>query len=163
MLKIGSTTAATMYSNLGTALGLNQATTGEKYEKISMLQKFVLDVAVQQINQHTELVISYELQKEGRSFTAVYFTIRRQQVPLVAEPPTTERLHTARQKLVEWEIRDSRLVTQILGNDTFVEELFKFSYNLKIGKVKAIRNPGGLFLTTIGLREAKQRAVKRAA
>lgn len=56
-------------SELKIILGLNQAkrTTGERYQKISMLQKFVLDIAVQQINEHTELAISYEFKKETRS------------------------------------------------------------------------------------------------
>jgi hypothetical protein len=152
-------------SELKTILGLNQTkrTTGERYQKISTLQKFVLDIAVQQINEHTELDISYEFKKEGSSFTAVRFIIKRQKELIIAEPPATERLHLARQKLAELEILDSRLVTQILSDDTFVEELFKFSYSLKTGKVKATRSPGGLFLTIIGLREAKLKAVKRAA
>jgi hypothetical protein len=150
---------------LKTMLGLKQTkrATGERYQKISMLQKFVLDVAVQQVNEHTELAISYEFKKEGCSFAAVRFMIKRQKTLAIAESSVTERLHLARQKLAELEIRDSRLVTQILSEDTFVEELFRFSYSLRTGKVKAARNPGGLFLTIIGLREAKPKAVNRAA
>lgn len=150
---------------LKTILGLNQTkrTTGERYQKISMLQKFVLDIAVQQINEHTELDISYEFEKEGSSFSAVRFIVKRQKVLGIAESSATERLHLARQKLAELEIRDSRLVTQILSEDAFVEELFRFSYKLKTGKVKATRSPGGLFLTIIGLREAKPKKVNRAA
>jgi plasmid replication initiation protein len=152
-------------NELKTILGLNQTkrATGEKYQKISTLRKFVLDVAVQQINEHTELAIRYELKKEGCSFKAVSFTIERQKLLAIAESSVTERLHLARQKLAELEIRDSRLVTHILSEDTFVEELLRFSYSLKTGKIKAARNPGGLFLTIIGLREAKPKAVSRAA
>lgn len=158
-------TPAYPISELKTMLGLKQTqpANGEKYQKISMFQKAVLDIAVQQINEHTELVISYKFKKEGGKFTAVRFLVERQKAFAIAEPPATERLHLARQKLAELEIIDSRLVTQILSDDTFVEELFKFSYSLKTGKVKATRSPAGLFLTIIGLREAKLKVLKRAA
>lgn len=141
-------------SELKIMLGLKnvQGVTCEQYKKASMFKKFVLDVAVCQINQLTELTISYELQKRGRSFETIRFTIERQQVVALAEHPATARLHTARQRLAELEIRDPRLVAQILSDATFTDELFRFSYNLKAGKVKASRNPGGLFLTVIGLR-----------
>jgi hypothetical protein len=46
------------------------------------------------------------------------------------------------------------LVDQILSEARMIDELFKFCYNLKTGKVKAASNPGGLFLTVVGLRES---------
>ena len=131
----------------------------EQYSKVSMFQKFVLDVAVRQINQHTDLHISYELIKKGRAFESIRFLIRQQQpqqLPLPFEESADEaRQISARQRLAELEIRESRLVEQIVSEATMVDELFKFCYNLKTGKTKASTNPGGLFLTMIGLREAK--------
>ena len=43
-----------------------------------------------------------------------------------------------------------------------IDELFKFCYSLKTGKTKATTNPGGLFLTVVGLREAKPKALAKA-
>ncbi len=134
----------------------------EQYSKVSMFQKFVLDVAVKQINQHTDLHIDYELIKKGRSFESIRFLISQQQpqqLPLPFEQSADDaRQQSGRQRLAELEIREPRLVEQILGEAGMLDELFKFCYNLKTGKTKATTNPGGLFLTMVGLREAKPKA-----
>jgi plasmid replication initiation protein len=130
----------------------------EQYTKVSMFQKYVLDVAVSQINQHTDLHIGYELIKKGRSFESIRFLIKQQepqQLPLAFEQPLDDaRLQTARQRLAELDIRDARLVEQVLGDGRMMDELFSFCYKLKTGQVKATTNPGGLFLTMVGLRTA---------
>lgn len=131
----------------------------EQYSKVSMFQKYVLDVAVKQINQHTDLNIDYKLLKKGRSFESIQFSINQQQpqqLPLPFEQSANDaRQQSARQRLAELEIRETRLVDQILAEPAMVEELFKFCYALKTGKTKATVNPAGLFLTIIGLRDAK--------
>ena len=133
----------------------------EQYTKVSMLQKFVLDIAVKQINQHTELNISYELKKKGRSFNSIQFSVSQQepqQLPIPFESSIDEaKVASARQRLAELEIRDVRLVEQIVGDARLLADLFNFVHKLKTGKVKASTNPGGLFLTVIGLRDAKAR------
>jgi plasmid replication initiation protein len=149
-------------------LGLKDAqnTTEEQYKKFSMFQKSVLAVAVQQINQHTELTISYTLHKRGRSFDTIRFAIQQkeqQQVLPVAESALTASLQVAREQLVQLKIIDPRLVAQILNDATLRAELFKFSYSLKTDKLKSTRNPGGLFLTIVGLSQAEPKALKRAA
>jgi plasmid replication initiation protein len=118
-----------------------------------------LDVAVTQINHNTDLHISYELVKKGRSFETIQFSIKQQepqQLPIPFESNVDEaRVASARQRLAELEIRDVRLVEQIVGDAQLLADLFNFVHKLKTGKIKASSNPGGLFLTMIGLREAK--------
>lgn len=127
----------------------------EQYTKVSMLQKFVLDVAVNQINQHTDLKLRYELLKKGRAFESVRFFIQAQlpeQLPLPFEQPLDEaREEKARLHLKDLDIKDPALVARILGNPELVNDLFGFVYKLKTGKVKAATNAGGLFLKTAGL------------
>ena len=127
----------------------------EQYTKVSMLQKFVLDVAVNQINQHTDLKLRYELLKKGRAFESVRFFIQAQlpeQLPLPFEQPLDEaREEKARLHLKDFDIKDPALVARILGNPELVNDLFGFVYKLKTGKVKAATNAGGLFLKTAGL------------
>ncbi|MFC7670970.1 hypothetical protein ACFQT0_28930 [Hymenobacter humi] len=78
-----------------------------------------------------------------------------QQLPLAFEQPLDDaRQQMARQRLAELDIRDARLVAQVLGEARLVDELFAFCYKLKTGKVKATSNPGGLFLTVVGLRKS---------
>ena len=118
----------------------------EQYTKVSMFQKYVLDVAVTQINQNTDLHIGYELIKKGRSFENIRFQIKQQephQLPLPFEQPLDDsRLQMARQRLVELDIRDTRLIEQIPSEARMVDELFSFCYKLKTGKMKASTNPG---------------------
>jgi plasmid replication initiation protein len=134
----------------------------EQYTKVSMFQKFVLDVAVTQINRHTELRISYELVKKGRAFDTIRFSVEQQepqQLPLPFESSIDDvRVASARQRLAELEIRDARLVEQIVADTQLLAELFNFVHKLKTGKIKATSNSGGLFLTMVGLREAKSKA-----
>lgn len=127
----------------------------EQYLQISNLRTFVLDIAVEQINAHTDLTISYELNKVGRSFQSVCFYVVRQepqQLPIPFELDTEDaRRQTARRNLEELGIRDPALVRQILTTETMLTELFAFVYKVKTGKVKATSNAGGLFLKMCGL------------
>ncbi|KUG09071.1 replication initiation protein [Solirubrum puertoriconensis] len=128
----------------------------EQYTKVSMFQKFVLDVAVKQINQHTDLQIQYELIKKGRSFESIRFFIKQQtphQLPLQFERPAEDgKVELARQHLKTLGIVDPQLVDRILGEDRLVGEVNAFAYKLKTQKIKAEKNPAGLLLKVLGLR-----------
>ncbi|RZJ57017.1 MAG: RepB family plasmid replication initiator protein, partial [Hymenobacter sp.] len=139
----------------------------EQYTKVSMFQKHVLDLAVAQINQHTELRIAYQLHKKGRAFEEISFTVEMQepqQLPIPFEDTVDpDRVETARQRLLELQILDPRLTAQILGDAQLMGALFSFLHRLKTGKLKSTSNPGGLFLTMVGLRETKKRGKEKSA
>lgn len=128
----------------------------EQYEKISALQKYVLDVATTQINEHTDLRIDYELIKKGRSFHSVRFFVNEQvpqQLPIPFEDGAEEeKQRRGMLNLEALDIRDPKLIKQILGDVKKLDALFSFTYKHKTGKVKADKNPGGLFLKIVGLR-----------
>lgn len=128
----------------------------ELFQNISQLKARVLDIAVRQVNEHTDLHIEYQLLKTGRSYERLRFTIARQkprQMPIEFDRPVEEsRTQMARQHLDTLGISKAALVQQILNDSDLVNKLFKFVYELKTEKVKASRNPGGLFLTMNDLR-----------
>jgi len=128
----------------------------EQYTKVSMFKKFVLDTAVNQINTHTDLKISYDLVKNGRSYENIRFYINTQtpeQLPLPFDQPIENaRYLNTRQILDELGIKDTKIIQQILDNKPLTDGLFKFNYDLKTGKTKADKNPGGLLLKILGLR-----------
>lgn len=128
----------------------------ELFQNVSQLKARVLDIAVRQVSEHTDLRINYQLVKKGRSYESVRFTIDRQQprqLPIEFDRPVEEsRSQLARQHLETLGIAQPKLVQQILGDPESVDKLFKYVYQLKTGQVKATRNPGGLFLTMCGLR-----------
>ena len=136
----------------------------ELFQNISQLKARVLDIAVRQVSEHTDLKVDYTLVKKGRAYDAVRFTIARQiprQLPIPFEQPAEQsanqatehaRVLAAKQHLETLGIVQPQLVATILGDPTHVDQLFKFTYQLKTDKVKATKNPGGLFLKICGLR-----------
>ena len=116
----------------------------------------MLDIAVRQVSEHTDLKIDYQLLKKGRAYDAVRFTIARQlpqQLPIPFEQPVEDaRAFSAKQHLEALGITEPQLVATILGEAKHLDQLFKFTYHLKTDKIKATKNPGGLFLKICGLR-----------
>jgi plasmid replication initiation protein len=147
-------------------LGLIDEKGNEKMKQIIDLRTNVLDVAVRQINEHTELRISYTLEKVGRSYKNIVFTVKPQALAtpipfdLVATTqnvPGVQQTHydNAARILDELRITDAKHRQTILSNAAHVAEVNRYNHDLKTGKVKASRNPGGLLLVRLGLVAAK--------
>ena len=147
-------------------LGLVDDKGKDKAFRMSDFRESVLDVAVKQINEHTELHISYKLEKKVRTYKSIVFTVKRQAlaetVPfdLVAttqDVPGVQQSHydNAARILDELRITDARHRQTILSNAAHVAEVNRYNHDLKTGKVKASRNPGGLLLVRLGLVAAK--------
>jgi plasmid replication initiation protein len=128
----------------------------EQYTQISALQKYVLDVAITQINEHTDLHVKYELLKKGRSYQYIKFYVIAQeprQLPIPFELAADDaKAQMARKHLDALSITDAKLVQEITLTPKHLDALFAFMYKLKTEKIKANKNPGGLFLKMQGLR-----------
>lgn len=113
-----------------------------QYKIFTMFKKRVIDVAVDEINEKTELQVSYELLKEGRKITSICFAVGGQPFENTTNQSNTEILNKLEaygvkkrqaQKLIENHDED-----YILGNIRVVEE------ELKNGK--DIRNVTGYLM-----------------
>lgn len=139
-----------------------------EYAEITMFKKFVLDIAVKQVNEHTDLEIGYTLRKRGRSFQNITFTIKAQ--PLAVILPVKNGLtkggaapvgvsdaqyQNVRLLLEKWNIKRADMVNQIMNSADLVQEVNKFAYELQTGKVKVEKNVAGYLLTRLGLKEPK--------
>lgn len=147
-------------------LGLLDDKGNEKMKQLIDLRTNVLDVAMKQINEHTELHVSYKLEKVGRSFKNIVFSVKSQ---ALAEPipfdlvataqdiPGVQQSHydNAARILDELRITDAKHRASILASAAHVAEVNRYNHDLKTGKVKASRNPGGLLLVRLGLVAAK--------
>lgn len=143
-------------------LGLLDDKGNEKMKQFGQLRSFVLDPAMKQINEHTELHISYRLEKVGRSFKNIVFTVKPQAlaetipfdlVPTaqaVAGVPQSHYDNAAR-ILDELRITDPKHRTTILASAAHIAEVNRYNHDLKTGKIKAARNAGGLLLVRLGL------------
>jgi plasmid replication initiation protein len=138
----------------------------DKMPRTSDFRKSVLDIAVKQINEYTELHISYELEKRGKTFKNITFKVKTQALAetipfdLVAtaqDLPGVQQSHydNAARILDELRITDPKHRQAILSNAAHVAEVNRYNHDLKTGKVKASRNPGGLLLVRLGLVAAK--------
>ena len=148
--------------DLKKTLGLIDDKGNEKMKQFGQLRSFVLDPAVKQINEHTELHISYKLEKAGRSFKNIVFTVKPQALAetipfnLVAtaqDVPGVQQSHldNAARVLDELRITDPKHRATILASAAHVAEVNRYNHDLKTGKVKAARNAGGLLLVKLGL------------
>lgn len=139
-----------------------------EYAEITMFKKFVLDIAVKQINEHTDLEIGYTLRKRGRSFQNITFTIKAQPLavvlPLKDQPtkagpiPTgisDSQYQNTRLLLEKWNIKRADVVNQIMNSPELIQEVNKFAYELQTGKVKVEKNVAGYLLTRLGLKQPK--------
>jgi plasmid replication initiation protein len=138
----------------------------DKMPRTSDFRKSVLDIAVKQINEHTELHISYELEKRGKTFKNITFKVKSQAlaetIPFdlvaTAQPlPGVQQSHydNAARILDELRITDAKHRQAILTSAAHVAEVNRYNHDLKTGKVKPSRNPGGLLLVKLGLVPAK--------
>ncbi|MFD2938391.1 replication initiation protein [Spirosoma flavum] len=149
-------------------LGLINEKGDEEYGPFSMFRKRVLDESVKQINQHTDLQISYALEKKGRSFKNITFTIKSQ--PLTVALPVKDgavkpgaapagvsesQYQNVRLLLEKWNIKRADVVNQIMNSAELIQEVNKFAYELQTGKVKVEKNVAGYLLTRLGLKQPK--------
>lgn len=142
----------------------------EQYRQIGQLKQFVLNESVKQINQHTDLEIDYILQKRGRSFDSITFTVKAQPLAIVlplkdspvkagaAPEGVSESQYTnARLLLEKWSVKRADVVNQIMNSATLIAEVNKFAYELQTGKVKVEKNVAGYLLTRLGLKQPRKK------
>lgn len=145
-------------------LGLLDEKGNEKMERISQLREKVLDVAVKQINEHTELNVSYTLEKRGKTFKNITFTVKPQALaetipfdlePGVASPAglAPHQVENARRLLTQLSITTPELVATILASSAHVATCNKFAHDLKTGKHAKAHSLSGLLLTILGLKK----------
>jgi len=127
----------------------------EQFSQISQFKQFVLDIAKKQINEHTDLLIDYELMKEGRSFTKIRFFINKQspkQLPIPFEDKEIdEKYIRLRANLKEIGIIREDLIFKINEKQA---EFYSWWYQYKTGHIKA-ESPSGYLLTSLGISLSK--------
>jgi plasmid replication initiation protein len=145
-------------------LGLLDEKGNGKIKQIGQLREKVLDVAVKQINEHTELHISYSLEKKVRTFKNIVFTVKPQALAetipfdLVLNTTTPAGLQqhqvdNAGRLLAQLGIITPALVATILSSAAHVAACNKFAHDLKTGKHAKAHSLSGLLLTVLGIKK----------
>lgn len=125
----------------------------EQYKQIGQLKSFVLDPAIEQINEHSELKVSYNLLKKGRSFKEIEFTIDIQKPKAITNIDFSQHPQELRciNNLKEIGIKRNDLLERIVKDEDLRQKTFRWYYEWKQGKLGKVSNPAGLFLKTLGL------------
>ena len=145
-------------------LGLVDDKGTDKMPRTSDFKASVLDLATKQINEHTELHISYTLEKKGKAFKNIVFTVKPQAladtIPFDLVPGATapaglqqHQVDNAGRLLAQIGIITPALVATILGNAAHVAACNKFAHDLKTGKHAKAHSLAGLLLTILGLKK----------
>lgn len=136
----------------------------DKMPRISDFKTSVLDLATKQINEHTELHISYTLEKKGKAFKNIVFTVKPQAlaetIPFDLVPSGTapagmqqHQVENAGRLLAQLSITTPALVDTILASAAHVAACNKFAHDLKTGKYAKAHSLSGLLLTVLGFKK----------
>ena len=146
-------------------LGLLDDKGNEKMKQIKDFRESVLDIAVKQISEHTELNVSYKLEKKGKAFKNIVFTVKPQAlaetIPFelvqgAAAAPAGLAQHqvdNAGRLLAQIGIITPALVKTILSSAAHVAACNKFAHDLKTGKHAKAHSLSGLLLTILGFKK----------
>lgn len=144
-------------------LGLIDAKDNEEFKLIHDFKRFVLDVAIKQINEHSDLDVSYHMAGEhGRKKplkTITFYIKKKSPVILPIEFERDKNPDTRKANLLfildRFGIKASKIIKQIVESEEMTQEVFRFNYQFQTGEIKADSNAGGLLLTKLGLVKAK--------
>lgn len=141
-------------------LGLIDTKGNEEFKQISALKKYCLDVAVKQINEYSDLAVSYTLEglnghKKPLRFV-IFFVKKKTPVisPIDFMKDMTKgdiKRENVLQILGELGIKSEKIISQIMMSDEMIKEVFVFNYALKTGQIKVDKSAAGLLLTKLGL------------
>ncbi|WP_461073507.1 replication initiation protein [Spirosoma horti] len=141
-------------TELRSRLALVDTETGkELYSMIGMFMERVIDPSINEINQHTELLVRYELIKQGRKYTGLRFKISKNSIEQELFLPTpTDSIGILSEKLV------SRFGLRTDQRDTVIEKYDQKLINKKIYEIEKMISDGQI--KNIGAYTAKVFGVK---
>ena len=125
--------------------------TEKNYKKFKYLNSQVLKPAIKDLNKLSDITISMEPEKEGRSVVAVVFTVKRrsshqQKLPAFSFPEPKEKLSSSLKKIAsKYNFNDTEFLLQVI--DQQGEASLKRAFNIFDEKYMNpnIKNPAGLF------------------
>lgn len=126
----------------------------EQYPQWIEFRNRVLNTSVRQINETTDLRISYELEKKGRSFHRINFTIIRVNqyqsiIPFELEETDKEALQL-KNKMYSIGIQNNELIKLVIDTPSLRKKAHKWFYDYAMKK-DGIKSPAGHFRTALGI------------
>lgn len=128
-------------------LGLIDRKGKEQYSKISQFQERVLDVAIKQINENTDIQIEYELKKRGRSYHWITLNIdtqRFKQMEIDFKKPIADQKYI--RSLITYGFNEEQafLIASKVKREEFEEIIQDLNLKVREGKLKISNSTGYL-------------------
>jgi len=126
----------------------------EQYKQWGQFKDNVLEPAIKQINDMSDIRVSYIIEKKGKSIHKLNFTIKPTRflqtvIPFEGGPTDAEAVQL-KNRLRDIGILDNNLITQVLNSTDLRKKANKTLYDIAIRR-KDISNPAGYFRTTLGI------------
>ena len=126
----------------------------EQYKQWGQFRTNVLEPAIKQINELSDLRVSYTIEKKGKSIHKLNFTIKhvtqfQTVIPFELEDNDREAVQL-KNRMRDIGILDTKLINQILESTELRKKANKCLYDIALRR-KEITNPGGYFRTTMGI------------
>jgi len=126
----------------------------EQYKQWGQFKDNVLEPAIKQINELSDLRVSYVIEKKGKSIHKLNFTIKhvaqfQTVIPFELEDSDREAVQL-KNRMRDIGILDTKLINQILESTDLRKKANKCLYDIALRR-KEINNPGGYFRTTMGI------------
>ncbi|WP_410318119.1 hypothetical protein [Klebsiella pneumoniae] len=64
-----------------------------EYKRMYDFKKYVLDIALKQVNEHTDIIVKVEQHKTGRSITGFSFSFKQKNQPRIQSNLKEIRIH----------------------------------------------------------------------
>lgn len=126
----------------------------EQYKQWGQFKDNVLEPAIKQINNSSDLRISYTIEKKGKSMHKLNFVIKsvaqfQTVIPFELEENDREAVQL-KNRMRDIGILDTKLINMILDSTDLRKKANKCLYDIALRR-KEINNPGGYFRTTMGI------------
>lgn len=118
-----------------------------KYPRIYDLKKYVLEVAKKQINENTDILFDYELEKQGRKYTHITFKIKsknkKKEIKEAKKVGTDNSFNSFRQDILS-KVSESDII--VLDDKTYqIKNGFLYSDDKLLSKEEALEHWNLLF------------------
>lgn len=126
----------------------------EQYKQWGQFKDYVLEPAVRQINELSDINISFQIEKKGKSVHKIHFTItqvRRFQaiIPFEIDDVDREGIQL-KNKMYSIGIHDNKLIKLIIDTPDMRKKAHKWFFDY-LQKKDGIKSPAGHFRTSMGI------------
>jgi len=126
----------------------------EQYKQWGQFKDNVLEPAIKQINEFSDLRVSYETEKRGKSIYKINFLVKhlpqfQAVIPFEIEEKDREAI-ALKNRLLNIGILDNKIINQVLESPELRKKAGKALYDIALRKA-SLTNPAGYFRTTMGI------------